>query len=343
MNITLVVLLAAAALVFFLVKGKKKDSWKTASGIVGVYALLALFLVPNIAIPDYLAGVQGQAVAPVGGTNPPNTVGGQVIVTTNPTIAVSAFNAQASGTSVGTSLVYQFNGAGGFVSTPATAVPGQTLEIIITNGTYGTTSTATYHAAHVPVFTVGTGSFPVSVPMNKNATVTENVYSTTGIVMTNGAGGASNQTALGVGATYNFKDEMTPSALTKTQDMTCIIEINYGVNASITPQGAILSLAGSPLPLKSTSAPAYYTTVGTNSRVWVYDVPSLQGGATATFNVNINTASTKDLPAGTEILKHCYTKEWFVDPNTALATFDVADSNGLLKSINTYGYDWFFQ
>jgi len=306
------------------------------TGWLAFGAILIIALLGFIAYGQFFSqsAVPGTVVTTSG-----QTAGGGVtnnIVTTNPTIAVAGTDALASGTAVGSSLTYQFNNGGGFVSTPTTAVPGQILEILATNDT-------THHTQYVAPFTVNVASFPIAVKFVKNATVTENMYTTTGLVLGNANGAPQNQTALGLGGVYNLKDEMTPASLTETNPMTCILEIEAGNNATSTPAGATLSLNGAPLTLKSSSKPNWYSTFGANSAVYLYDTPSLVGGATATMNVGLTSQATKSFSGGTRFKKACYTKEWFIDPNTGLPTLDVANSDGTVQSMALYSYTIFFQ
>lgn len=260
------------------------------------------------------------------------TGGNNYLPTGTYTIAVSGTDAQASGTSVVPTVSSSINDAA-FSTTPTTIVPGQTLAMVLNK--------TGYHSAYVPSFTASATSFPVPVKFNNNATVTENIYSTTGTVLTNGAGAnAVNQTNGGNGASYTLKDEMSASALTSTQDMVCVIEITAGNNASSTPPGAILSgsINGVAVTAAGTSKPVWYSVAGTNSNVYLFNVPAISTPSTQTLYINLNSKSTGAFPLGGKMIKSCYTKEWFIDPNTGKATFDVADSNGNLKSIATYTY-----
>lgn len=286
--------------------------------------LIILIIVGVIVAMQYI----GKApVAP-----PPGGQGsGGLIITTNPTVAVAAQDAQSQGTSVGNALTYAFTRGGAFVTSPTTAVPGQVLDLLVTNGT-------TYHSAAVKAITITPSTFPVSVLLNKNATVTESIYTTTGLVIANGVG-VQNQTDLGNGMTYNLKDEMTANALTSTQDMVCVFELTSGNNASTSPPGVTF---GGALPT-STSKPTWYTTVGVNSNVYLFDVPALSTSATNTRTIGLTAKTAGRFQAGSRLIKTCYTKENFVDSVNAQISYDVADSNGNLKSIASYTYTVYFQ
>lgn len=303
--------------------------------ILVVAALVAYLFVPQF--QTTVNGFFGGSTTTTGTT----TSGGTTINTVNPIVQVTGLDRQAQGTSVSSSAkgAFTVNGVTGGYKTITlgtdTAVPGQSLALLLTNNT-------SYHNAIVPAFEVKSGSFPVTVYFNKNATVTENIYTTTGLVISNG-GGTQNQTALGNGASYNLKDEMTAASLTSTQDMVCVIEIEAGSNASTTPMGATFALNGVAIPLKSQSKPVWYSTIGTTSNVYLFDVAALDTPATRTFTIGLNSKSTGAFIAGSRMVKSCYTKEYFVDPNTGVVTYDVADSDGTLKSMATYTYTVYFQ
>jgi hypothetical protein len=260
-----------------------------------------------------------------------------------PIVSATIVDRQSPGTSVGTTGNQYSVGAGSLGALTlgtTTAQQGQTLNILFVNNTQ-------YHNKYVEGIVVTTTTFPLSVKLDKNSSVTENMYNTVGQVMTNGVGGwTTNQTTLGNGATYNFKDEMQGSALSSTNDMVCVIEIVNGVNASTSPQGAILT-GGSGVTFIGTSKPTWYTTNTSSSNVYLYDVKALDSSATQTFNLQINSKTTGnfDVSAGGNfgVAKTCYTKETFVDPNSGKVVTDVADSNGLLKSIARYSYKIAFQ
>jgi hypothetical protein len=302
---------------------KKSKDVMLGFGAVAVIGILAVLVLSALGV------VKLTPQAAVGNNNvpPPAAVAGGYYTT--PTIAVSAYDAKSTGTAVSNILTYQFGGVGGFGSTPTTATPGQSLELLVTNGT-------TYHTAYVPSFVVAVSSFPKAVAMNRNGSISENLYTTTGVVLQNGVGG-QNQTVLGAGITYNIKDEMIPGAYVNTQDMTCVIELTAGVNAS----AANSVLFDGQMP-KATGAPSWYTLAGVNSRVWLFDIPALSG-TMQTHYLSLTPDASKVFSALSYLKKSCYTKEHFIDPNTGLHTFDVADSNGALKAIAHYDYTAYFQ
>jgi len=291
--------------------------------------LIILVIVGVIVAMQYIGKAPSVTPSPQAGA-------GGNIITTNPTIAIAASDAQAGGTSVGNTWQASVGGGSfGAAGSPTLAVPGQTVALFVINGT-------TYHNLYVDALTVTPTTFPASVKLNKNATVTESMYTTIGLVMSNTATGAArtqNQTDLGDGATYNWKDEMQANSLTSTQDLVCLVEISAGINASSSPSGAILDGAQ---PV-STSKPTWYTTAGVNSNVYLFNVPALSTAATKTMNLQINAKSTGRFSAASFVKKACYTKEWFIDPNSGKATFDVADSNGNVKSMAIYSYQTYFQ
>lgn len=247
------------------------------------------------------------------------------------TLTVVGSDSLSPGTSVtGTSQVSVNGGLFAAGTFSISASPNDVLDVLVINGT--TYHNAVVSAAKTPQAPTGR----INVALAKNASVTENIYTTTGLVI---ASGTQNQTDLGNGASYNLKDEMTAAALTSTNDMVCIIEITAGNNASTTPAGATLNGQNA----ISTSKPIWYTTAGINSNVYSFNVPAISSSATQTFTVGLNAKSTGRFSAGSQMIKTCYTKENFVDPNTGKLVYDVADSNGLVKSMAAYSKTVTFQ
>ena len=346
MDITYWVLAIIVSAIFGLIaimnsKTKVRKTLGWIAGIALVIGLVMMFALPNAGLAFAGGKISTFAIAGAGvaGGQNVNTGTGTTIVTTNPTIAFSGSDKGQVGTSVFSNYyasVYTSatdNGNFGAINSPTTAVPGQKIDFLIANGT-------SYHSTILKGLQINAGSFPYSVQFDKNASMTENVYTTTGVVL---ASGTQNQTNLGNGASYNFKDEMTAGALTSTNDMVCVIEIEAGNNASVTPIGATLALNGANIALKSTSKPVWYSVLGTNSNVYLFDVPAISTTATQTFTIGLNAKSTGAFTATTRAVKGCYTKEHFIDPNTGELSYDVADSNGAMKSMALYTKTIVFQ
>lgn len=255
----------------------------------------------------------------------------------DPVINIAGVDAYLGGTTVSASAQASING-GAFASTTlgsSKTKVDNTIELFLTNGT-------SYHNMYVNVGKVAPSSFPVQLKFNKNSTVTETIATTTGLPISNG-GGSQNQTDFGNGISYNMKDTMTAAALTTTQDMTCVFELTAGSNASTTPSGVLYGpYNGAALPVKANSA-NWYTGSGVDSKMYFFDIPALSNGATAEYNINVNAKSTGRFGAGTKLIKSCYTKEWFIDSKTGKATYDVADGEGVIKSLAKYSYTVYFQ
>jgi len=250
-------------------------------------------------------GTQGNGNAPIN------------IVTTNPTPSVAGQDSQNLGTTVTNTLLVSVN-KGAFAAATATA-PGANV-----------INTSVYHTAVVQNQPNLVDAYPVKVLMNKNATVTETVYYKNTALTNNG--GANNITDLGNGISYALSDEMQANALTSTQEMLCVVELSAGVNAS-TDVPAV-TLTGRTAESKDISA--WYTVAGTNSKTYVFTVPAISTTATAKNDLLVTAKSTGRFSPLSTIKKTCYTKEWFVDPKTNALTFDVADSQGTIKSMARY-------
>lgn len=324
---------------------KKNKLGKITPGVlilIGV-ALLVVWYFDVGGVKDLITP---QQVNPQGGT-------GTTINTVNPIIAVTAVDKQASGTAVSVvGAEGAFNG-GAFKSLTLgtdTAVPGQTLDMLLPNGSAAQQYHTAYFGADISgdnnvqlttsSIAVAPSTFPITVQFNKNATVTENIYSTTGLVISNEGGAAStNQTKLGNGATYNLRDAMSGQSLASTQDMVCVIEITAGNNVSTTSGQGVTYDGKSPF---ATAKPTWYTVNGTNSNVYLFEVGPLASGAEVNRNIQVVNKATGSFSAQDKLIKTCYTKEYFVDPNSGKVVYDIADSNGNLKSLAQHKYKVYF-
>lgn len=316
----------------------KKGAWQAT--LLVLIVLMAFILIIGYFV--YTGLVSQQAI---GGAGQVTTDGGITIVTTDEIIAIAGHDAQLSGTEVTTTgSKYSKDSENGFSSVTLGTTPakvGTVIRLLLVNNT----------AYHNQVWNkdgaieTQVGTFKAEVNFNKNGSMNENIYSTTGVVMTNGVeGGAINQTDLGNAQSYTWKDEMTPESLTNTQEMVCVVEITAGVNASTSPAGVVLKSSDGKASVTAldTSIPTWYAVNGTDSRIWRFTVGALNGGETYTFNIGLKADTSKRFSPRTFVKKSCYSKEWFVDPNTGKLVYDVADSQGTLKSMASHVYRAFF-
>jgi hypothetical protein len=303
-------------------------------GISGLMWFVAIAVVALLGVLSYatLKNLDNSVTGP--GIN--NDGQGTQIVTTGAAPDWGAQDRQAGGTSVGSTQTVRSTTGGIFNTKASSYTPGQVVDVFVTNNTI-------YHNMYVAQHKVAYGtSDPFTVSVDKNASVSESIYTTTGLVMTNSAtatGAVQNQTNGGNGKTYNFKDEMSGTALQSTNDMTCVVEVSAGINVS-TVSTAVTLNGNTP---KLAGTPAWYTTAGVNSRTWLFDIPAITSGNTVTNTLSLTADTSKQFSAPASVKKVCYTKEWFIDPNTGQPTFDVADSNGAVKSMAAYTYQFYFQ
>jgi len=307
----------------------EKNAWIWVVGIV-----IALLVLQGGALSGLLGG----------GSTGQTGNGGTTVVTSSVTMQASAFDKQQAGTAVGYSTNYFIDGV--LKSGATTMSQGQKLDALFINGT-------AYHSGYVGADIAGdeniqaagvsltpqsgATTIPVNALLNKNASVSENIYTTTGLVITNG-GGAQNQSDLGNGVPYNFKDEMTGTALANTQDMLCVFEFTAGTNASTSPSGVTLD-GTNPI---STSKPIWYTGIGSNSNYYLFKAKPIVSSEMQTHSIGLNLLSTGRPSAGNRLIKSCYTYEYFIDPITGKTVYDVADSLGNLKSLASYKYTIYF-
>lgn len=325
------------------------------TGVILV-VLLSLILVGGVGFGVYYFA--GNSQNTLSGSDQNIDGSGITLVTTDPVIQIAGTDLQQGGTAVTGSAQVATNG-NGFTSATlgtTTAKVGQTLDILIVNNTayhnayYGKDVSGDDNVVQKDAngdtvansINVKPGTFPIGVKFNKNGSLaTDNIYSTTGVVMT--TGGATNQTDLGNGASYNFKNEMAMGSLLSTQDMSCVVEVTAGVNLTA-PNGITMSLNGANIAPKLTARPQWYTLVGgVDSVVYVFDVPALSSTATQQFYIGVNTKSTGRLPATSSVIRTCYTKEYFIDSQTGKVAYDVADSLNAIKSMASYTKRFYFQ
>lgn len=279
-----------------------KNTWLTIA-VVAIIAIVAF---------QYL----GQKSTTV--TNPGQNVGGNII-TTNPTLKVSAFDAAQPGTSVTVTGKANINN-GGYVTDAlaggTTLVPGNTVALLV--------NASSYHSAKVDAFTVKVDSFPIVVKMNANASATITAFNNNNVAID---GTATNQ-SVSAGTSPTNALRFNGQSLKSTQDLTCVLEES---NKTAVNQNLGITLAtGTPrsIPLN------FYTLAGVNSVVYVYDLPALTSAADVLNSVTTNCATTSGYSLGGSTLKiTCYTKEYFVDSVTGAMTYDIQDSTGTLQSI----------
>ena len=255
--------------------------------------------------------------------------GGSMIVTVNPIYSFAGVDAAQPGTVVGVASAKASVNGGAYSTVTAgttTAVPGQVVDLLLVN-------TTVYHSQKVEGVKITPGVFPLAASFNKNGTVSQNMYSTTGLVITNNATTGTNQSALGDGVSYNFKFETYGAALTNTQDLTCVVEVTNGTSLTSNPVGVTIDGAAP----KSTATPSWYAPVGTSSRVFLFDMPAVTS-TMQTHNMAVNVLSTESIDATSKIIKRCYSKEYFIDSATGKLAYDVADSQGTLQSIQMFQY-----
>lgn len=317
---------------FNLTMKNKKGSWQATMLVL----LVALALVGVFIYIIYVStGTKQQAI---GGEEQITGDGGITLVTTNPIISILGNDAQQDGTTVSTttSSKYSRDSDSSFATVTlgtTTAIPGQIIRLFLVNS-------SSYHNQvwnKDGNIVIKANTFPVNIQFNKNATITESIYYQNTKLTNNG--GANNITDLGNGASYSLTDEMQANALTNTQEMLCIIELTAGVNASTDTPGVTYDGKLS----ENIETSSWYTPVGTTSKIYTFTKPAISSTKPISENILISSKSTGRFCALSYVKKTCYTKEWFVDPTSGKLTFDVADSQGNLKSIAQYTHTVYFQ
>ena len=271
--------------------------------------------------------------------------GTQPIVTTNPTIDFVGQQAQNIGNTFSTN--YQVSVSGGAygsntASGTGTAVPGQVDSFLI--------NASGYHNAQLLGLQIAANTFPLSIQMNKNASVTQvwnypyanvNLYNAAagGNVSTNITNSGSN------GASYIINENMYGTSQASTQDMLCLVELTAGINATVSnPTGVQLTGNGvTPDSVYYNTAPVWYTPASTNSRVWGFDVPAISSSSDFPMTLTLQSQSSKSFPSGSQVIQTCYTKEYFIDSGTGKIVYGIADSQtNAIQSAAQYKFAAYF-
>jgi len=265
----------------------------------------------------------------------PGVVPNTAYVPPSITLTMKANDLANAGTTLGTSLnKVSVNGAS--YQTGITSVStGDKLGILFVNNTG-------YHNGFIGYSPAIAGSIEyvvgqsnptiTSQGLNKNASVTLTVLTTTGTAQMTNNGGAINQTAGGGnGYTYNFPLQMTGSDRASTQDLNCIMESN-----STNANKIILSFSSSGMTstLVGTGKPAFYSALGTASKFWNYKVSPLSTANTVAGTIQVAANSGQSL-ANSRFVMDCKSYEYFQDTNdpTGAVKYDFQDINGNLKSL----------
>lgn len=295
---------------------------KTKNTLFGIAAVLVIALVLvigwKVAFPQ----------ATIGGVNPPTSGGGgagTTIITTSSTLSLTGYDALASGSNAGVTTYIRTNGVGAFKTGITTANPGDTIDLLLVNDT-------DYHNLYVPSLKVEGVAFTRSFPMFANtSSLTITVFNTNGQPMD---GTNYNQT-VAAGGSYNLKMRLDGIDKTSTQDMRCVFESNASTNLSdiiVSGLGAVRIGA---------TAPSFYTLGSTSGRVWSYDISPVVGAVSPEGTVAVVSAVAKSV-AKTSLNITCYTKEYFLDEYTGLVSYDVQNSAGTKKSMNSYNEAIYF-
>lgn len=289
-------------------------------------ALGAIALIVIAALASYAMFFKtSQTIGPQTSTG---SGGAGTYISTGATTLRYAISDEITGAAVIADTVTQQGGTGPYEKSITTGSPGDKISVMLN------ASGAGYHAAYIPSYTVPNA--PVStqtVKMKANGTVTIDIFNTDSVKMTNG-GGATNQTATS-GATYNLRIRMTGTSNKDTGPMRCILEGEVGVNISrieLTGFGAVKQTVGKPNS---------YTLLGSGSSVYIYDIDPIVGAAAPEGNLVVISNTAKTLQ-GSRIKVMCKTKDYFVDSNTGLVVFDIEDSAGTDKSMNSPTNTFYF-
>jgi len=301
---------------------------KKGKGKAWVVPVLVILIVGMLAVAIYgiysLKPTEQEAIGPQTNTGGGAT-GGTYISTGATTLSFVGSDALQPGTSVTPTTQISIDGSSFYgTNNVTTASPRNVLEIL---------ATATgYHAVRLTGKEVPAApTFPISVPLYGNASITVTMFSTNNVVLTNG-GGAQNQTVTAGGA-YTIPFRFDGQDKKSTDEMRCVLETTSGTNTST----IVMSSSDLSPVLIGQNKPSIYTLQGTGSAVYVYDISPVTGAVSKNGQIQIVSNTGKTL-AQNKLLLTCYAKEWFIDSTTGKATFGIEDSTGTAKYQAAYTY-----
>ena len=305
--------------------GKKAKALEL-SGIFVVGAII-LVIAALIFAQDIRKLVIKESGAALSGAGSPtnNAATGNAIVTTATTVTATITNALQPGTTL--SGVTRGSPAGGPYTTTLSFTPGSSVQFIANSSGY-------HDQIFGPVVVSGT-NYPLTMALKQNSTMSLRVFNTNNALLSNGAGGATNQT-MTTGSSANLITYMDGVALQSTQDMVCILEASNG-NLVDT-----LTLSGFGAKYQGRSKPSSYTLAGANSAIWVYEVDAVEGAVSPQGTIGVTSRSNQGTSASYMIIE-CRSKEHFVDPTDGQLRYDIEDSLGVARNLARYIYTVYFQ
>lgn len=276
-------------------------------------------------------GTSGQPINPQ--TGQPQTL--PIGTTGSTTLNFVNTDAFAQGTGSGGTTQISVEGAP-YSTGITTASKYQKLNILITNGsTYhnavydGDTTTGTIGTFVVP----DSATVPIPMKFNRNSSLTMSVLNTNGVaVLTNTNGlknvtGATNQ-SISAGQSFSLGVIMDSLQDRSTQDLRCILEASSKTNTTS------VVLSGFGAKYVGSSTPTSYVTMGTNSKVWVYDIDAFDNvkGTHKTGAIQVQTASGKSMQED-NLAIDCLSKEWFLDSYDGKVKYDIENYQGTRQSL----------
>lgn len=150
------------------------------------------------------------------------------------------------------------------------------------------------------------------------------------------AGGAYNASNPTAGSTFDVDVKFESTSYESSGDGIFVIEFPAGSDANITQGG--VTLGG----LSEVSKPRVHSSINAGSRIVAFEVPMVaddENGKSATYELNVDLESAKDLTGG--VYMDWYAKQWFIDDDKTVLTYGIEDSTGDAKYENTLDFDFF--
>ena len=151
-----------------------------------------------------------------------------------------------------------------------------------------------------------------------------------GDFMTDSHVGATNQTDLSAGESFQLVFEISGTNLESSGDGVFVVEFP----ASTTSNISSVTMSGT----SPGTLPSVHTTQNAGSYIAVYDVPAVEGASKSTHTLEVSLTSGQDLSGA------CYTdwysKQYFIDDDGSIQ-YGIQDSDGTAQYENTVDYDFY--
>lgn len=240
------------------------------------------------------------------------------------TLTYQGFDKLQAGTSVTVTARTSVN-SGTFETGITSASPGDTLEILLINGT-------TYHNAKLsPVTTPCKGTLVIGKGVDgydglkQNGTLTVTVFNTNGDAVAGPASDSTVNVTATSGATHSLAVRLDGQDRRATNDLRCVFE---ATNKDAVRRIGLNGFGAVEVP---GGQPRNYSVINGSSETWVYDIQELSGSVSPSGVISLEQESGQSA-AGSRIIIRCMSKEWFRDTD-GIVKYGVENADGILQSL----------